>query len=100
PSLPCVVPSPTRRSSDLTVVQCCVERINGLLAEHRSGNGNRRAELSGCLANVSSFELWVARKYAFDQLNLRGRGDVGAYLEFMRDRKSTRLNSSHVKISY
>src|SRR5205085_8201742 len=53
------------------------------------------------LGNVMSVQIW--EKACGDLGDLDGRierGDFGDLREWLRDRKSTRLNSSHSQISY
>jgi hypothetical protein len=73
------------------VVHCCVERINGLLAEARSSNGGKSPpDLQASLMRASDFELWIVRKYGFDQLDLDGGRQRSDFLETMRERGFTR----------
>src|SRR5690606_42165981 len=86
---------PTRRSSDLT-------------------SGSRRSCLPGCRLRVAPDHVGVGaivvrtRTHAVLQLEtdaaIQGHGrcqrTVGFQEQRVADRKSTRLNSSHVKISY
>src|SRR5690606_42027576 len=62
---------PTRRSSDLVLLACVVARLPGRGARDTGHSGEHR-----------------------------GEQQHGAETPGARDRKSTRLNSSHVKISY
>src|SRR5690606_41923940 len=74
---------PTRRSSDLAV-----DRMR--MADHRGA----AAGTSGLRVSRSATDLEHARRAG--QQEVRGRLRKG----IRGDRKSTRLNSSHVKISY
>src|SRR5690606_41251186 len=85
---------PTRRSSDLTMLMLFLPKILGyvaLLADpaERRGCGGAARVLAGVLIE-SVLAALMAPIVMFRQS--RGVAEV--------DRKSTRLNSSHVKISY
>src|SRR5690606_40511815 len=69
---------PTRRSSDLAHVMKSVEEADQVVTPHRVVVGTRNFEVT-LLENAILF---------------------GQISGFPKDRKSTRLNSSHVKISY
>src|SRR5699024_12703525 len=78
---------PTRRSSDLQIV--------GLL-------GGRVAEKL-CLGDIStgaSNDIQLASQIARKMVATYGMSDRIGTVSFESDRKSTRLNSSHVSISY
>src|SRR5690606_41042348 len=85
---------PTRRSSDLTDVAVIGEvHYTGSL-----GSGEFHGEEIDWASNVF---VSTPAGGSLDMVNLTG----GLHLQFgpqmsLRDRKSTRLNSSHVKISY
>src|SRR5690606_41387062 len=85
---------PTRRSSDLTTARAGPgSGVDVVLHEHAA------QQLAGGVARQIVEEDHVARHLVAGQVAL----DVG--LDLLRvglrlDRKSTRLNSSHVKISY
>src|SRR5690606_41570385 len=91
---------PTRRSSDLgggdehRLVEELLDPVRDLLGERRAGEQEVRLVQQdvtgedGCGAADRRGGIAVGA--------VRG----GACAEFPRDRKSTRLNSSHVKISY
>src|SRR5690606_41204966 len=79
---------PTRRSSDLGL---CCRRVDGTVEGNNAtecgcGIGLERALICGQRAVGNRHAAWVGML----------DNDAGAFL----DRKSTRLNSSHVKISY
>src|SRR5690606_42063781 len=73
---------PTRRSSDLGPVSCNQFFLTGTVGNHKAG-----VELIACPLGLVCNPVNVAQ-------------NQGAYSVSGRDRKSTRLNSSHVKISY
>src|SRR5205814_8661944 len=75
---------PTRRSSDLLVVH----RYAAVQAQREIEAGARNAMLT--------FQVLQHQQ----QIALSGKADLLATLAYMRDRKSTRLNSSHLGISY
>src|SRR5690606_40472172 len=87
--------SPTRRSSDLHVTPLSVETSHcrsGATGAFETNSATkvtfspvRATASSGCVRNVNSF---------------RNCDGANATLLMRTDRKSTRLNSSHVKISY
>src|SRR5699024_11853464 len=72
---------PTRRSSDL--------------AQDSGGWRRRTDRFAAC---VTAIQEWQAQ-YTTDRYVQASEEDLAQYL-FARDRKSTRLNSSHVSISY
>src|SRR5690606_41878603 len=82
---------PTRRSSDL----CC---------DHLNSEADARQLAAGC--DLGQGAQWLAGVGADEKLHLlQAEGHVVAFcggleLNAELDRKSTRLNSSHVKISY
>src|SRR5690606_41666887 len=80
-------PFPTRRSSDLVVVHVADAHDGGHDLPARPDDGARAAEAALPVAAVQ-----VQRDPA--------PGDERRAAVGQRDRKSTRLNSSHVKISY
>src|SRR5690606_41444689 len=92
PSRPRFHSSPTRRSSDLTIV---LARYMQVLSEEL------RAEFPGRIINIHH-SLLPSFKGAkpYTQAHDRGVKVIGATAHYVTDRKSTRLNSSHVKISY
>src|SRR5699024_12578865 len=84
---PCADPGvclsfPTRRSSDLGVVVAREQALDVTAVQHRGEHAG--VERAGALLLVP---------HPFEGVPLEGAGVV-------RDRKSTRLNSSHVSISY
>src|SRR5690606_42089019 len=92
---PLYLPSfPTRRSSDLN---------NESAGKHRSGRTRhgskwlRKALIEAGQAAGRSKNTYLSAQYA--QIRAR-RGPQRAAVAVGQDRKSTRLNSSHVKISY
>src|SRR5690606_42126361 len=96
---PALPPSPTRRSSDLRLRHGRLPRLRGA---RREGAGSMSAEgYDYIVAGGGSSGCLVAARLA-------GAGARVLLLEagpddrnpLIRDRKSTRLNSSHVKISY
>src|SRR5690606_41383698 len=81
---------PTRRSSDLRVLPGVRNALAGLAAEPTMHQG----VLTGNTAEVARIKL---EAFGLDRhLDL----STSAFGDDHRDRKSTRLNSSHVKISY
>src|SRR5690606_42073574 len=86
---------PTRRSSDLVFAdlpQVSVIGFEGLLVDLMREK-NATAVLRGLRA-MSDFE------YEFQLANMNRELDENFEAVFLTDRKSTCLNSSHVKISY
>src|SRR5690606_41893028 len=90
---------PTRRSSDLGVALVDQPHMLRPVIEHRLHVGYRLRRHVGEHAAVGTFEaegLSIRVVYAFVALD-----DYAHRCPFFSlDRKSTRLNSSHVKISY
>src|SRR5690606_41657858 len=91
--------SPTRRSSDLLIVD---EMITGF-RWHPGG----AAALYGVTPDLSTFGKGIGNGFSVAALvgrrELMERGGLRTDQErvfLLSDRKSTRLNSSHVKISY
>src|SRR5690606_41334485 len=85
---------PTRRSSDL------IERHN-LVAANNNGPGQIVA--AGTLSDLERFAADPPPKTRLVPLKVAGAFHthyVAHAVERLGDRKSTRLNSSHVKISY
>src|SRR5690606_40791926 len=83
---------PTRRSSDLYDVAANQHRVHGALNVGQHAVGRHQC---GMHAQLDAF--WAAARYA-QQLDTVAQ-PLGMREVFL-DRKSTRLNSSHVKISY
>src|SRR5690606_41266731 len=85
---------PTRRSSDLHMVERALRKKLPVAIDIRRGEHQLfHASLPGTSADNDE---WVKRK-----VRLVNRfGHSSYYMGQMLDRKSTRLNSSHVKISY
>src|SRR5690606_39397871 len=93
-------PSPTRRSSDLDV---------GILDAQDEGAAVTTGEGPGEQRGTGAADVQIAGGAGSEAgadragCGILGHGSVGAILckaRILRDRKSTRLNSSHVKISY
>src|SRR5690606_41056550 len=89
---------PTRRSSDL---------LGGVVDEHRARLPQRRSD--GAVQEHGRKDAHAEREERAQPERELGalRGEFGhvdrrvrALLDALEDRKSTRLNSSHVKISY
>src|SRR5207253_9844695 len=98
PARPRALPSfPTRRSSDLARARP---------AQPRSGGARRRREDDPHHGGAGSIGSELARQVARfrpRRIVLLDRAENTLYfvwVELRRDRKSTRLNSSHVAISY
>src|SRR5699024_11417725 len=90
---------PTRRSSDLniTVTGCTmVHGHGGVVIGSEMAGGVRNVVISACVFQGTDRGIRVKTRRGRGGLieNLRVTGIV------MEDRKSTRLNSSHVSISY
>src|SRR5690606_41464672 len=81
---------PTRRSSDLTVIQAHVVAM--FLPSFFTGHLITRFGVLPIIATGALIEVMCAL------INLAGVGFWNFFIA--KDRKSTRLNSSHVKISY
>src|SRR5690606_41872710 len=97
---PDVQPFPTRRSSDLTAV--AGRRSEALALDYLRARGQTGAARAHALRGVGDRALYISgvaprslHRTPVDVRYVQGIGEA-AY----RDRKSTRLNSSHVKISY
>src|SRR5690606_41550169 len=89
---------PTRRSSDLGPGQAlCIPRG----AVHRFDNHGSEDVKALCVITPAAIGPQFFRESAA-VINEAGGGppDRAKMIDVMRDRKSTRLNSSHVKISY
>src|SRR5690606_42132891 len=90
---------PTRRSSDL------VEEVRRLGAEELD-DVHRRHRETGAVDQAADFTVEgdvgevILRGFDFAFVFLANVTKIGPFLVAERDRKSTRLNSSHVKISY
>src|SRR5690606_42067022 len=90
---------PTRRSSDLITLGDLAEQIMAFEATRDS----LRTERVGVGLTRALYATYVsalpAERFVYD---IAAHGDVrGVFVEVLKtDRKSTRLNSSHVKISY
>src|SRR5205807_5396233 len=89
---------PTRRSSDLTIVD--------ILLQHRDTLGFVAEVLQTCRRpdEPSLAKMLVGIRHAYSQLDAEGNTilptHIGNLTEILGDRKSTRLNSSHLVISY
>src|SRR5690606_39805241 len=87
---------PTRRSSDL-----CLAGILMVVAYHMSEWRQFKSLLKGTRMDIIILLTTFLLTVFFDLVIAIEIGIVLSSLLFMkRDRKSTRLNSSHVKISY
>src|SRR5690606_41736382 len=92
--------SPTRRSSDLTRLAPAPPMHTDVPdpSPRRGGDAERTGEL-GDRHRVLVGRFGVGGRLGADRLQRLPRGErVGT--QAVEDRKSTRLNSSHVKISY
>src|SRR5690606_41287200 len=89
--------SPTRRSSDLSQTRGV---MYGLHLARFADWGLRAlffaSGLVGCLMVASGVVLWAVK----ERPKHAKSGRTGFGLRLVEDRKSTRLKSSHVKISY
>src|SRR5690606_40543745 len=89
---------PTRRSSDLFDASA---RAFSEGSEEAARHLERLAKAAGTLRELCDlFEVEAARREGREARDLRARAAVICEEELGEDRKSTRLNSSHVKISY
>src|SRR5690606_41582604 len=91
--LPPLLSSPTRRSSDLAYDWLC----HVYLRCNSSLRNEDRYRASGWSDKPSRIPVEGTRSA---RERCKARGSVGRETEVRSDRKSTRLNSSHVKISY
>src|SRR5207302_10464440 len=91
---------PTRRSSDLAVLLILLHFVLPflmLLSRDVKHNPRTLATVAALVLGIHLVDLyWVVVPGALP----RQAGDPPLRLHWMEDRKSTRLNSSHVKISY
>src|SRR5690606_42026187 len=88
---------PTRRSSDLTNTRA------GHTATNAAGGRWRVAGRGGWAATSTSFQLFITADTNQHSDRIDSRESCtreSTRQRRFRDRKSTRLNSSHVKISY
>src|SRR5690606_42048095 len=84
---------PPRRSSDLVTVEA---GLGARQIEYVDGRDENDAIL-----RLGGGWLWtISETSEFSQRLVIETGDNNTYSESTTDRKSTRLNSSHVKISY
>src|SRR5690606_41231554 len=93
-------PCPTRRSSDLGLLAV----KDAILSSHQEQTGDDLQTVPLSLHVKGSVSAATDAASTFQSalhvpLTARGR-QLGTLSLFARDRKSTRLNSSHVKISY
>src|SRR5690606_40298002 len=94
-----VLPSfPTRRSSDLNAANMIVANADGAFVHDKEF-------FTGAVSAVSTerhFLYWGQEYRNADPLGHMGFLNIKSQVppSYTRDRKSTRLNSSHVKISY
>src|SRR5690606_39405627 len=98
---PCALRSfPTRRSSDLTALRVVrISVLSGPIGRRRSLPALSRQPYTGLLSRRKTQVLAQSREHA---LRFGDAADAVADSQgpAVADRKSTRLNSSHVKISY
>src|SRR5690606_39400349 len=79
-----LIPPPTRRSSDLSSKATSI-------ATENAGTSAETPGLANANSHVQIEAYWLERKKYLQELK---------NIPELKDRKSTRLNSSHVKISY
>src|SRR5690606_41585167 len=86
---------PTRRSSDLVFIKCIHCSLT-LLISVRVSHVSPKVKFRNCIidALLKLCVPYISKDYLVAKLN------VSASDRSIGDRKSTRLNSSHVKISY
>src|SRR5690606_41000092 len=89
---------PTRRSSDLIKNKFTIKN-RGFSVNDKENSFYSQFDINDCFyiphkSFVSSFRA-TTKKYSFQQM-----GHLVNDVYEIKDRKSTRLNSSHVKISY
>src|SRR5690606_41346747 len=84
---------PTRRSSDLDMMEFQLKEINNV--NPQTGEEEQLENELNKLENVEDISLSVE-----NSLRILYEDEQGTYASLSQDRKSTRLNSSHVKISY
>src|SRR5207302_4491283 len=88
---------PTRRSSDLGLAHQ-PEAVAAEVVHVRVDRGDRRRHGHRGFDRIATFGKREAP--GLDRIAMRRRYDAATMSGRMKDRKSTRLNSSHVKISY
>src|SRR5207253_7471191 len=89
---------PTRRSSDLRFARGDAS-VRSAASRHREAAEVRADPLAGQLVRFAS--IGVVSTIVFALLFAALAGPIGVIAaDIVRDRKSTRLNSSHVAISY
>src|SRR3712207_9358751 len=79
------------------------ERLVRRVAAERPVEEGEDERLAGALADLAAEDRELLRLWAWEQLSPREIGTVlgvSANAAALRDRKSTRLNSSHANISY
>src|SRR5690606_40395202 len=89
---------PTRRSSDLELRLRIKPQILRRTKAEVAKDLPQKIIVEACRHLALSFEQ--RKLYASAIESFKSRKDPGAISPFKKDRKSTRLNSSHVKISY
>src|SRR5207253_10730477 len=89
---------PTRRSSDLVEHEAVADRVAGPLrvTRERLGGG---VEVERAHPEAERHRA-DRRAHGVERAIGEARRELAARLGMLRDRKSTRLNSSHVAISY
>src|SRR5690606_41908842 len=92
-------PFPTRRSSDLKIARAILSRAPNQRIGVISRIGSRRRFADAAFAAEEGFEVHRWDDGVLDTDTARRVKSVLASMD-AADRKSTRLNSSHVKISY
>src|SRR5690606_41415423 len=93
-------PLPTRRSSDLAGPGAGLDHGNRRLSIPMAFFVQAHStEQLGHLGDHQSLAVTRLQRLVFEEGTV-GRLDLGVSLDEEGDRKSTRLNSSHVKISY
>src|SRR5690606_42084434 len=93
------IPFPTRRSSDLRRQMHARGKLEQVTIESLQADKTGAEKLSPgtIFAELGQSPLQAAQ---LTSAYLQARGDARELMDAARDRKSTRLNSSHVKISY
>src|SRR5207249_9102614 len=94
----CLPSFPTRRSSDLRDRDAPAREAVAVVVEHHAQRGHERAVVLQRLAHAHHHDV-ADGALAFGQVQTLAQMMLGEP-ELGEDRKSTRLNSSHVSISY